>query len=228
MILIEDLYKSFESWGGIRKPIIRALNLELAGGFLYHIVGPNGCGKSTLLNLICGRLFPDNGKILINGKDSADIHWRDRPRITGVVTQDPLELLFPDLTLAENLALALPGIQKGDLFGRATKRGNLAWLEKQFVQLRSFYDRPMELMSGGELQLSALAIALLGQPKILLLDEFISALSTDNKTVAMSKVAEFLVPERLALATYHGTIDLPSNSVRIITMPGDGSATLTR
>ncbi|MFN7148441.1 MAG: sulfate/molybdate ABC transporter ATP-binding protein [Microthrixaceae bacterium] len=141
------------------------------------IVGPSGAGKSLTLALIAGLARPEHGTITISGDVVADgdtgIHVRTQDRHLGMVFQDGL--LLPHRTVRDNVALA---IRRGD---RHTRRAEAAtWLER--VGATDLAERHPRDLSGGQHQRVALARALAGEPRLLLLDEPLSALDQKVRT----------------------------------------------
>ncbi|MBN2061617.1 MAG: ATP-binding cassette domain-containing protein [Deltaproteobacteria bacterium] len=145
----------------ISNSILKKIDLDIINGELLAIVGPSGSGKTTLLNVLAG-LVPYQGIITFDGKPVE--HLPVHKRRVGYVFQDLL--LFPHLTVKKNLLL---GMKRLDL----TIREKQARAEEilNLFRINSFCDRLPEELSGGEKQRAALARAVVGMPKILLLDE---------------------------------------------------------
>ncbi|WP_217591855.1 ABC transporter ATP-binding protein [Cohnella sp. GbtcB17] len=157
---------------GIRKRfgsanVLDDVNLQIREGELVTLLGPSGCGKSTLLRCIAGLADIDGGRILLDGKDIATLPPRSRE--IGMVFQ--AYALFPNLTVGQNIeyGLKMRGIDK-------TARRNRAEELLAVVQLTDKRDAYPQQLSGGQQQRVALARSLAVRPKVLLLDEPLSAL----------------------------------------------------
>lgn len=146
---------------------VRDFSHCFAPGRITTILGPSGSGKSTVLSMLAGLVDPDGGTVLLDGTDITRLPAEQRD--FGLVFQN--YSLFPHLTIAENVAFGLRvrGV------GRAERRHRaLAALEK--VHIPHLADRRIHQVSGGEQQRTALARALAFSPRLLLLDEPLSAL----------------------------------------------------
>ncbi|MEI2298515.1 ABC transporter ATP-binding protein [Ensifer sp. MJa1] len=133
----------------------------------FTLLGPSGCGKTTLLRMIAGFDYPTSGEILLNGADITSLPPFKRP--VNTVFQN--YALFPHMTVAENVAFGLEALGKS----RAEVKARVAEMLR-LVQLEHLAGRRTSQMSGGQQQRVALARALAPQPKVLLLDEPLSAL----------------------------------------------------
>ncbi|ADP18159.1 polyamine ABC transporter, ATP-binding family protein 2 [Achromobacter xylosoxidans A8] len=143
------------------------IDLEIQQGEFVALLGPSGCGKTTLLRSIAGFLRPEAGRILIEGQDISRLAAHQRPLNT--VFQN--YALFPHMSVLENVAYGprRQGASKQDAAGRARAALDM-------VGLADFGPRYPREMSGGQQQRVALARAIVNQPKLLLLDEPLSAL----------------------------------------------------
>lgn len=143
------------------------LSLDIEEGEFFSLLGPSGCGKTTTLRLIAGFETPDKGSITLGGQDITAVP----PNLRDTNTVFQSYALFPHMTVAENIAypLRMRGTAKRDIDGRVAEA-----IEK--VNLGKFADRLPHQMSGGQRQRAALARAIVGRPKILLLDEPLGAL----------------------------------------------------
>jgi spermidine/putrescine transport system ATP-binding protein len=149
---------------------VRALDnvsVEIRKGEFFTLLGPSGCGKTTLLRLIAGFETPTSGHILLDGRDITD----DPPNKRPVNTVFQSYALFPHLTVSQNIGfgLEMQGRPKAEVTETVKRMLGLVRLEK-------LADRKTSQLSGGQQQRVALARALAPQPKVLLLDEPLSAL----------------------------------------------------
>ncbi|MCP4046417.1 MAG: ABC transporter ATP-binding protein [Gammaproteobacteria bacterium] len=143
------------------------LNLDLYQGEFFSLLGPSGCGKTTALRIIAGFQDPDEGEIVIDGKSMRDVSANKRP--TNMVFQS--YAIFPHLNVGNNVAFGLrkSGISRNEIDDRVSEA-------LEMVELDGLEKRSAEELSGGQRQRVALARALVLRPKVLLLDEPLSAL----------------------------------------------------
>jgi spermidine/putrescine transport system ATP-binding protein len=149
---------------------VRALNdvsVTIEKGEFFTLLGPSGCGKTTLLRLIAGFEMPTSGQILLDGQDITWLPPNKRP----VNTVFQSYALFPHLTVAQNVAFGLQMQGKPAAEVKETTARMLA-----LVKLEAMAGRKTSQLSGGQQQRVALARALAPRPKVLLLDEPLSAL----------------------------------------------------
>lgn len=143
------------------------ISLSLQQGEFFTLLGPSGSGKSTILRMIAGLEQPDEGRILLEGKDITRLPpWK---RGLGMVFQQYAN--FPHMSVADNVAY---GLRRRDV--TREERGDRVTELLKLVGLAGFGDRRVTNLSGGEQQRVAIARALAPRPKILLLDEPLSAL----------------------------------------------------
>ncbi len=156
-----------------RQPVLRDIDLQLAPGRCYGVLGPNGSGKTTLLDLLCGLLPPAQGAIRFRGRDLGRYSGRDRARLLAMVPQD-FVIRF-GFTVREVVAMGRhPHLHRFASLGEADHRlvdGVMAELG-----IAGLGNRPVTRLSGGEKQRVAVARALVQQPRALLLDEATSNL----------------------------------------------------
>ena len=146
---------------------LRDINLTIREGEFFSLLGPSGCGKTTLLRVIAGFEGVSEGTVMISGKDMSDVPPNQRP--TNMVFQS--YAIFPHLSVAENVAF---GLRKSGL-GKDEKAKAVSEA-LTMVGLDGFGARAAHALSGGQRQRVALARALILKPKVLLLDEPLSAL----------------------------------------------------
>ncbi|WP_055588078.1 ABC transporter ATP-binding protein [Peterkaempfera griseoplana] len=172
------------------------LNLTARPGELLALLGPSGCGKTTALRMLAGFEHPDSGEVLVDGKDVTPVpaHRRD----AGMVFQS--YSLFPHLTAADNVAFGL----KVRGTGRAERRARAAEL-LALVGLPQLADRYPHQMSGGQQQRIALARALALRPRVLLLDEPLSALDAKVRLTLREEIRR--LQQELGITTLFVTHD---------------------
>jgi putative spermidine/putrescine transport system ATP-binding protein len=155
-----------KSFDGVTN-VVDGVNLKIADGAYCCFIGPSGCGKTTILRMIAGHEDPTAGEIVIGGQNVVGL--APVQRRTAMMFQS--YALFPHLTVRDNIAFALRvrGMSKADRLRAAD-----AMIEK--VRLTKFADRLPAQLSGGQQQRVALARAAITEPRVLLLDEPLSAL----------------------------------------------------
>ena len=146
---------------------VKDATLDIKGGEFFSFLGPSGCGKTTILRTVSGFLDPSSGVVRIGGEDMAGIGPNKRP--TALIFQNLA--LFPLMTVSENITygLRVRGVDKAARMKRADELLDLIALPDQGKKLVSE-------LSGGQKQRVAIARALAVEPKVLLLDEPLSAL----------------------------------------------------
>jgi spermidine/putrescine transport system ATP-binding protein len=147
--------------------VLKGIDLDIAAGEFLGMLGPSGCGKSTLLRIIGGLDAPSGGRVVLDGTDITRTPAEARP--INTVFQRPT--LFPHLDVFENVAFGLRvgGSPRSELDGRVSEALDL-------VRLGHLARRHADELSGGQMQRVALARALVKRPRVLLLDEPLSAL----------------------------------------------------
>ncbi|MCB2253115.1 ABC transporter ATP-binding protein [Pseudomonas chlororaphis] len=150
---------------------LKSIDLDIRDNEFFTLLGPSGCGKTTLLRMIAGFEFPTQGEILLYGENIADRPPFQRP----VNTVFQHYALFPHMSIAENLAFGLESRPMGQVLGKAQIAERVREM-LALVQMERFATRKPSQLSGGQQQRVALARALAPHPKVLLLDEPLSAL----------------------------------------------------
>ena len=158
------------------KNILKDVNLRIEDGEFMVLVGPSGSGKTTMIKMINRLLEPTDGNIYMDEKRIKDYDERELRLSTGYVLQ--AIALFPNLTVAENIAL-IPEMKGWGKERVASKTVEL--LEKVGLPASDYADRKPYELSGGEQQRVGIVRAMIGEPKILLMDEPFSALDAISR-----------------------------------------------
>jgi putrescine transport system ATP-binding protein len=162
LLRIDAVVKKF----GVFRAVDR-LSLDIKAGEFFALLGPSGCGKTTLLRMLAGFETPDEGRILLDGKDIAQVLPHQRP--VNMMFQN--YALFPHLTVRDNIAFGLKraGMPASEIATRVAEMVEL-------VKLGGLEKRKPDQLSGGQKQRVALARSLARRPRVLLLDEPLAAL----------------------------------------------------
>lgn len=171
---------------GIRKQfgantVLNQVNLEIREGELVTLLGPSGCGKSTLLRCVAGLTEMDGGHIWLDNQSIAELPPRSRE--IGMVFQS--YALFPNMTVSENIEY---GMRMRKASGEARRQRSMELLE--LIDLVDKRDAYPQQLSGGQQQRVALARSLAVRPKVLLLDEPLSALDAKIRKNLRSEIRE--------------------------------------
>src|SRR5882724_7910073 len=179
LLRIDAVVKKF---GAFRA--VDGLSLDIKAGEFFALLGPSGCGKTTLLRMLAGFEAPDEGRILLSGKDIAQVLPHQRP--VNMMFQN--YALFPHLTVRDNIAFGLKraGLPRSEINSRVAEMVALAKLE-------GLEKRRPDQLSGGQRQRVALARSLARRPQVLLLDEPLAAL---DKKLRESTQAELMELQR--------------------------------
>jgi putrescine transport system ATP-binding protein len=176
LLRIDAVVKNF---GGFRA--VDRLSLDIGAGEFFALLGPSGCGKTTLLRMLAGFETPDEGRILLDGRDIAKLLPHERP--VNMMFQN--YALFPHLSVRDNIAFGLKraGIAAADIGARVAEMVAL-------VKLEGLEKRKPDALSGGQKQRVALARALARRPRILLLDEPLAALDRKLRESTQAELME--------------------------------------
>ncbi len=167
---------------------VDSVSLDIRKGEFFALLGPSGCGKTTLLRMLAGFEIPTEGRVLIDGVDMAGVAPNKRP--INMVFQS--YAVFPHMNVADNVAygLKIDGVAKPERQARVQEALDL-------VQLGQYGDRKPDQLSGGQRQRVALARALVKKPKVLLLDEPLSALDAKLREAMRSELT--LLQEKVGI-----------------------------
>jgi len=179
-LVLQNLHHTFLAGTPSEQRALQGVDLTMEERAFVIVLGNNGSGKSTLLNAIAGTLVPDLGTVRLAGRDVTRWSEWHRAALVGRVFQNPMSGSIPDLTVAENLAVAAKrGRRRGvlmDALGRGRRRNLAERVGDLGLGLEDRLDTPVGALSGGQRQALTLLMATLVQPELLLLDEHTSAL----------------------------------------------------
>ncbi|WP_079544958.1 ABC transporter ATP-binding protein [Bradyrhizobium lablabi] len=179
LLRIDAVVKKFGAFCAVDR-----LSLDIRAGEFFALLGPSGCGKTTLLRMLAGFETPDEGRILLDGRDIAPVSPHRRP--VNMMFQN--YALFPHLTVRDNIAFGLrrAGMPRPQIAARVAEMVAL-------VKLEGLEKRKPDQLSGGQRQRVALARSLARRPQVLLLDEPLAAL---DKKLRESTQAELMELQR--------------------------------
>ena len=199
-LVVRDLCKTFHKGTADERRALDSVSLSIADGDFVVVIGSNGSGKSTLLNTISGQLRHDGGSISVAGAEVSDEPEHVRAALIARVLQDPLRGTLPSMTIEENLALADMRHR-----GRTLAPALTDSRRKRFVEALAGFGLGLEarlasvvgLLSGGQRQVLALAMAVLNAPRVLLLDEHTAALDPRTADLVMQSTVTAVRGARL-------------------------------
>lgn len=222
MLKVNGIKKTFNAGTINEKKALNGVDLHLEKGDFVTVIGGNGAGKSTLLNSICGVFPVDEGSIVIDGTDVTKLPEHKRAIYLGRVFQDPMLGTAADMWIEENMSLAL----------RRGKRRGLKWAitnkeRKMYKEMLSQLGLGLEnrlssrvgLLSGGQRQALTLLMAVMQQPKLLLLDEHTAALDPKTAATVLELSDKFISEGNLtAMMITHNMNDAIKHGNRLIMM----------
>ena len=196
-----------------RGPLAVDVDIAVGDGEVLALLGPNGAGKSTVLRVLAGLLHPDGGRVVVDGDqvwDGAEQHLPAHRRSLGMVFQD--HLLFPHLSITDNVAF---GLRSRGARKAAARAAAAPWLDR--VGLGELGDRRPGELSGGQAQRAALARALVGDPRVLLLDEPLSALDARTRLTVRAELHRHLADfAGSAVLVTHDPVDAMALADRVV------------
>jgi ABC-type glutathione transport system ATPase component len=182
---VEDLEVHY-GLGRRRRQVLDGVSLSVSNGEAVGLIGETGSGKSTLARAVLGLVPFSAGRVVIDGRDvskASKRQWRELHRrgVVQYVFQDPLRSLDPDLTVAQSIAepLVIQGMPGTEAHARARAFLGQVRLDAELL------DRFPGQLSGGQRQRVAVARALVTEPKLIMLDEPVSALDSANRVQVM-------------------------------------------
>jgi branched-chain amino acid transport system ATP-binding protein len=206
MLSIQHLMKSF---GGLKAT--DDVSLDFPDGSLTAVIGPNGAGKSTFFNLITGALTPDGGKILLDGVDLAGHSPPDIMR-HGIGRAFQVASIFPTLTVQETMLAAVCADQRrsGILYRRfpLAETRDRAEQAMEMLGLANKRQRVAATLSHGDQKLLDIALALVLEPKVLLLDEPTAGMGPEERWRMIEKVRELWEKEKITVVFIEHDMDI--------------------
>ena len=222
MLELNGLYKTFNRGTANEKRAIDGLTLTLEDGDFVTVIGGNGAGKSTTLNLIAGVFPPDQGSIVLNGRDITNLPEHRRAKYLGRVFQDPMMGTAATMGIEENLALAYRRGRRRGLRPGVTNREREIYREKLAtlgLGLENRMTSKVGLLSGGQRQALTLLMATLKKPDLLLLDEHTAALDPKTADKVLKLTEEIVSRDKLTtLMVTHNMRNAIEYGNRIIMM----------
>ena len=222
MLKLVNVTKTFGVGTPNEKTALKGVNFSMAPADFVTVIGGNGAGKSTLLNAIAGIFQIDTGSIEIDGVDVTNLPEYKRAQYIGRIFQDPRMGTATNMTIEENLAMAL---RRGK--GRGLRRGITTEERNQFREYLKILDLGLEdrltartgLLSGGQRQALTLLMATMTKPKLLLLDEHTAALDPKTAKKVLELTKQIVEEDHLtALMITHNMKDALKHGNRIMMM----------
>ena len=205
MLHVSKLSKAYEG-----QPVLRSVDLDIAAGEICALLGPNGAGKTTCVSIVAGLRRPDSGTVEIDGIDAV-AHPRRARALLGLAPQDLG--VYPVATVRENLRVfgALAGLRRAALRRRIDEVAVA-------LHLQPLLERPAGLLSGGQKRRVHTAIALLHQPRLLLLDEPTVGADIETRAALLDVVRQLAADGAAVCYTSHylGEIEALDATVAVL------------
>jgi putative ABC transport system ATP-binding protein len=220
MLELDGIHKTFFANTPNEVRSLQGIDLTIEAGSFVIVIGTNGSGKSTLLNAVAGTFFMDGGRIRLAGRDVTSWPEHRRAALIGRVFQNPFSGTAPNLSIAENLALASRRGQPRGL-GRALASGRRAEMRDRVralgMGLEDRLDNPIGTLSGGQRQALTLLMATWLRPELLLLDEHTAALDPRSADQVITLSEQIIARDRLtALMVTHSMQQAANQGDRLI------------
>jgi len=200
MLKIDNIQKTFNAGTINEVRALQGVNIEIEEGSFVCVLGTNGSGKSTALNAVAGTFLVDEGNIILDGINITKWSEHQRAKFIGRVFQNPFSGTAPNMSIQENLALALKrGKSRG--LGWGLPKGLINEF-KQMVRplnmgLEERLENPIGKLSGGQRQALTLLMATALKPKLLLLDEHTAALDPKTASKVIDLTQQVILREKL-------------------------------
>jgi branched-chain amino acid transport system ATP-binding protein len=178
---------------------VDGVNLDIRRGSITGLIGPNGAGKTTLFNMVAGSLGPTAGTVTLDGQDITGLP-PEALFARGLARTFQIPRPFRRMSVMENVLLPPPGQTGETVLGALFRRGQVAAEEARlmekarevldFVTLSALADQPAGKVSGGQMKLLELARAIMGDPKVILLDEPAAGVNPSLARVLIDRIEE--------------------------------------
>jgi len=208
LLKLEELAVNYGS-----KPVLRSIDLSVAQGEIYAVLGSNGAGKTTLFRAILGFIKPDKGRILIDGNDGEKISRKELSKLIAYVPQcHNCTFSYPVIDIVVmgcNPSIGAFGEPDEEHYSRAREalgKLNIAHLEK----------RKFKKLSGGEKQLVLIARALVQKPKLIIMDEPTASLDFSNSINVLAQIVKLKSENLSLLVTCHSPSQAKAFADRVL------------
>jgi putative tryptophan/tyrosine transport system ATP-binding protein len=200
MLELRAVRKTFNAGTMNEVRSLQGVDLQIEDGSFVIVVGTNGSGKSTLLNAIAGTFPLDEGKIRLGGKDVTRWAEHQRAKLIGRVFQNPFSGTAPNLSIAENIALAARRGRRRGLgwaLGRSLRTQTRQEVARLNMGLEHRLDNAIGSLSGGQRQALTLLMASWLKPELLLLDEHTAALDPKSADQVITLTEQIVSRDKL-------------------------------
>lgn len=225
MLDVADVRVSFSVGGSVVKAL-DGVSLALDAGDFLTVIGANGAGKTTLVNVIAGSVRPSEGKVMLGGEDVRRVPEHRRARKIARVFHHTTNSICGDLTIEENLMLALTRSSRRYPWRPARSRQRRAVaaeaLERYAPKLCDRMKQQARSLSSGQGQLLAIVMAVIARPQVLLLDEHTSALDPSTSEAVMQATRQIVEQERIATLMITHQMRIAANYGDELIMMGGG------
>lgn len=206
LILAEAVNKKFAAITAAKD-----INIAVPTGSIWSLIGSNGAGKTTFVNMVTGYIKPDSGRILFDGRDITGLEPRTISSM-GVCRSFQIPQLCTELSVLENMliALSIRGTKPPSFFSSADSAVNAesAMSELEKFKLADLRDNRISEISSGSRKLLDIAMAIAGQPKVVLLDEPTSGVASEEKFPIMDLVMQVLADENVTTLFIEHDMDI--------------------
>jgi branched-chain amino acid transport system ATP-binding protein len=216
-----ELHRVSRQFGALKA--IDDVSFSVAAGQRYAVLGSNGAGKTTLFNAITGDFFPSSGRVLLFGEDVTELPPQERIR-RGLRRTYQSSLLFRDLTVRDNLFLAVRGVTRGRFSLLRTDSDDpsnvSAELLLEHIRLSHLADTLVSGLSHGQQRQLEIGMALAGSPRLILFDEPAAGLSPAERRELVALLRE--LPPHLGYVIIEHDLEIALNVVDRVTVMHNG------